>query len=861
MGAKVMPEQTPIQVQFQQKLDTVVKELKKDGVDPGQAESFLSDLQKLPPEEFVKTINDLENQITIPQLQENDSVNFNQGTAALRSAGDTYSMGITGLAVPAVRAAVLGDSYGNQKAIYDDEGQKLRTAYPGTSAVMGLAGLGASLRAAPQKALMEVAPGLATKLGLNATSKLITAFGGSEAFAAHVAKSLSQSVITKTAATAAVGNMAYGGTQSLVKNTADALAGNQSFADAAKNTLADTAEAGIDGLKWGGAFAAGGLAASKAAAFTKKSVQKGAQIVGKNFAGKDIQYQMNNTDLMRHIFEKSPESVIAESANVLAPKAQAKINELYTIQNQARNELVRMLEGEKALAKGALQTTAGELSQSVEKLRQASLKDVAGAATDLYGKVGAAYRKANRIYGEKLDAVLQKSTAYADMGGVLDEIQSTLMSRGAMDKSGRILTGSAWAQRNPEAAATLQDYWERMGGNVRMQGGKNALTVNLRDAMEFKKQVGELGNFASGANEVESIFNKIYNRARTATEKADPAVGPINQEYAQSRQGIDKFRNAVGKTEQAIAQKLQRTLSDNKNIFVNEGLQAMADLGDDFSSSVSKAKASSSMLELLAGFKRKPKEVFGQLRDAYVAGDVNTITALENIAAKNPQLRPYLNTARVQAQSIKQLQTIKAQQAISDYSVAKQVSEIQPAATPLIEQAQKAKQQMDEISRVLPPDRIALEQKLGANDFGALQNEGSAIKNAFGADPEAVGALKNAEAARVGQRLSTGKGMEKGTLEQIPILGDTLFALRKTATPIASKVLNSIGKAPKKTQEALASDLMDRVQGTAALPKQSVEVLIQNYGPAAALALYAAHGGEKDIQQAAEELGLSMGHE
>jgi hypothetical protein len=822
---------------------------------PDQAEAILSDMLKLPKDELVKTVLDTSDAIKIDTLKKSDP-KFNRLSAFIRGVGDSATLGL------AAKAGALLEAPFQDKPVADvlrDDAERarlLQKAYPGTSIAGITAGfLGPSVGA---KAFESGAnAGISgTKLMGELGEKFVEKLGADPKFAARVG-GLIDNALTRSAAAGAVGSAAFTGAKGGAELAADASLGAvkpEELPNAFGQLAAKTLDQAEEGAKLGAIFGAGGMLAAGAYRTGSAALRKGAGLLGK-----DLNYQLNNLELVREVMDSTPGMVIAESADKMAPVIQRQQEALKAIETSAKNEITAALKNKNIQLSKEFQGTADELSNAVTELRQAGEEGVARAATNLQDTIGKAYGQRNRAYGAKLDEIVQKTDANVNLTKPLELVDDVLKKNGALDRKGQLLAGSDWAKANPELFQQLSEFWQRLGGELKVEGAGPGITKNLKDTINLQRQVGELANFGKSPTYFERVFRDLYFKIRDEAQDVAPELKPLNESFTADRAKLDEFRTVVGRTEQQIANKLRRNLDDNKNVFVREALEGFGGMTENAGAATAQGSEISRRLQVVNGFKKDPKGVFNQLRQAYLQNDTLTLSALERIAEENPRLKPYLDTAKRQADVISQLpKPGDASRAVSDPEVARLVGNAVPEARQALQTAQGARIRSQDLSRVLPPNRLDLEQALTNNGFAAGDLEKQVVAQTAQANPELQEPLQRAEAARVVQRIKTGKGMEKHALEELPILGDTIFALRKAATPLASRLINILGKAPTRTRNALIQDVWENLEGSDRFPKQSLMKLIQAVGPEAALVTYGQNGGAGDIIRAAEKTGRAL---
>lgn len=833
----------------------VRKELRQRN--PEAADEFFQDLLKLPQKEFVETLFDTSDQIKIDTLKKSDA-KFNRTNTFLRSVGNTAFLG-----APEKIAALLEAPFSDQTVseIIRDESERSRLmakAYPGAN-VTGV--IASFLGPTPAGKLFTAG----AKSGVAATSKLAAKFvekmGSNPAYAKRIG-ALIDNTLTRGAAAGAGGTAAYKVGSGLTKGIEDTVAeldtGEMKAGDlpgAFGNFVTSLKDETLNGAAMGAAFAAGGMAAAATYRGGKAALRAGLKAVG----GKDLRYQLEHLEQMREVMETTPELVFAESAEAIAPKVQEMQGKFRAIETQAKNDLLRMVGDKKIALSKDFQKTADELSTAVSELRQAGEEGVARAATKLQDTVGKQYAARNRAYGQALEEITGNVTANVPLQKPLETIEQILRSNRALDGKGQLLPGSDWARQQPEAFQSLGDLWKRLGGEVKAAGGGPGITKNIQDAIALQRQLGELAGFGRKPSPFEKFHRDVYFAIKNETEAVAPKLKELNKAYSADRATLDDFRTAVGKNEQTIANKLRANLEDNRRIFVREAIESFAGLSDDAAAAVQEGTEISRRLNIVNGFKKNPKQVFGQLTQAYVKNDTLTLSALERIAEANPKLRPFLETAKRQASLMAELpKPGQVSRAAADPEAARLVQEAIPGSAEPIARAQAARQKAGELQRVLPEGRLQLEQAVGSQNFAAGELEKKVLAEATKQAPELAKPLERAEAARVADRIKTGKGAEKNLLEEIPFFGDTLFALRKRATPVASRLINAIGKAKPATRNAVIRDLWDDLEGSANVSRAALNSMIKRMEPEDALVMYAQNGGADDIIRSAEKNGIAL---
>lgn len=845
-----MAEQLSLDKAAAQVMEIIHSETK----DVESAASLVSDLKamsKANPKEFARTIYDFLDNRKIDELKASDP-SFTATSAGVQGAGRSASFGLANKAANYVVAGaktLTGDkSFSENLDAEQERTRLLQKAFPAASVGGEIGGfvMPGGLGSRAFKAADDVV-GLAAKgLAQKTTAKL-----GEKAAASRLTQILDQSYLAKVPASAAIGNVMYEGSVYSL-DAAEQLARGEITKEEALNGLGKVAKHSFEsGLKYGAGFAAAGFAGVKAYEGTSKVAAMGLKNAGR-LMGKDLKYAIDNIDLMQMATEKTPQVVMAESVETLAPKVRAKQAEYNRIWENARQDLVSGLDEMKLSLTGELRNTSLNLQNAVSDLRQASLGEINQKARNLYNEVSGTYSKINAQYGSKIDSAIAAGAPPVNLSKALGTIESELRRGGAIDKAGRLLPGSQWAKTYPDLFSSLSELWIEMGGPVRAQGGKSGLNMNIRDAMLLKKKVGEIANFGAQPTNTERVLRNIYSDIRSASESSVPELREINKWYAENRSKVDNIRTRVARSEEKVSQVLQKDLADNKNFFYKEAVEMFADISPEAKQAASEAYQASDKLKTLNTFRVNPRQAFTQIRQAFIEQDPAVIKRLGDLGQRFPNLRPYIETARQQAEMLKNLPNKQEVTSIlKDPQRIGEIEQIAPYAAKAAENAQMAARQSAELERVLPQDRLAMEQKLSQNSFGQTPIEQQVISDFSKGSPEAQGALKNAEAARTSERLRTGN-IEKGALEEIPILGQTIYSLRKSATPLAARGLMMIAKASKGTRKALLGDLVENLSGSPDLKKDQLLRLVKEVGPEAAIVMYAERGGAKDIQRAAE---------
>lgn len=859
-AAPASPEREPADEALEEFGQRLAKEFafvktKLEERSPEQAKTILADLTSLPKEEFIGTVLSLSDDIKIDTLQKSDP-KFNRMNTFLRSAGDTAFFG-----APSRVAALLEAPFSDKDVgeIIRDDVERTRLmekAYPGASFTGVLAGF---IKGPGGKVF-----GAGARESIGLTKKLSQAFAkkleSDPKFAARVGGFI-DNALTRGAAAGGGGAAAYTATKGTAEIVADTALGAkpveevpEAFVELAKKTGA----AAEEGATWGAGFAATGLAGAGLIRTGKAAFRKGAKLLGK-----DLRFQTENLELVQEVMESTPELVIAESAEKMAPVLAREQAKLRAIQTASKNEVTQALKDKSLKLSRDFQANADELSAAVNELRQANETGVARAATRLNEAVGKTFSELNRNYGKKWDAIIEGNKANVSLQKPLEMIEGILRTNGALNRVGKLQPGVQWAKDNPELFSSLSELWSTLGGEVKAAGGGPGITKNLRDTISLQRRVGELADFgrSGGKNYFGRVHRDLYFKLRDAAEEVAPDLKPLNRGYAADRGKIDDFREVMGKNERAISQRLHRDLLNNRQTFVREAIEGFSGLTEETAAAAGEGAEMSRRLQLVQGFRKDPKGVFGQLRRAYQQNDTLTLSALERIAGENPGLKPFLDKAKLQAELSAQMPKPGAgSRAVTDPEVGRLVREAAPETGAAIDRAQAARTQSQNLQKVLPENPLELEKRLGSQGFapeGTL--EARVVQEAAAANPELAQPVKRAEAARVTERIRTGKGMEKHALEELPILGDTLFALRKMATPVAGRLLNVLGRAKPKTRASLISDIWDDLEGSQAFPKASLAKLPQSVGPEAALVIYASQpGGAEDIIRAAEKTGIAL---
>lgn len=845
-----MAEQLSLDKAASQVMEIIHSETK----DVESAASLVSDLKmmsKTNPQEFARTIYDFLDNRKIDELKASDP-SFTGASAAVQGAGRSASFGLANKAANYVVAGaktLTGDkSFSENLDAENERARLLQKAFPAASVGGEVAGFVApgSLGTKAFKAADDVV-GLAAK-GL---AQKTTAKFGEKAATSRISQILEQSYLAKVPPAAALGNVMYEGSVYSL-DAAEQLARGEITKDEALNGIGKVAKHSFEsGLKYGAGFAAAGFAGVKAYEATAKVASMGLKNAGK-LMGKDLKYAIDNIDLMQMATEKTPQVVIAESVDALAPRVRAKQAEYNAVLEDAKQTLVNGLDEVNLALTGELRNTSLNLQNAVSDLRQASLGEINQKARALYNEVSGTYSKINAQYGSKIDAAISAGAPPVNLSKALGTIEAELRRGGAIDKSGRLLPGSQWAKTYPDLFSSLSELWVEMGGPARYQGGKAALNMNIRDAMLLKKKLGEISNFGAQPTNTERVLRNIYSDVRSASEASVPELREINRWYADNRSKVDNIRTRVARSEEKVSQVLQKDLADNKNFFFKEAVEMFADISPEAKQAASEAYQASDKLKTLNTFRVNPRQAFTQIRQAFIEQDPSVIKRLDDLGQRFPNLKPYIETARQQASMLKNLPSKQeVSSAMADPAFAARMSEVAPYAAKAQENAMIASRQAQELERVLPQDRLALEQKLSQNSFGQTPIEQQVVSNFSKGSPEAEGALKNAEAARTSERLRTGN-IERGALEEIPVIGQTIYSLRKAATPLAARGLTMIAKASKGTRKALLGDLVENLSGSPDMKKDQLLRLVKEVGPEAAIVMYAERGGAKDIQRAAE---------
>jgi hypothetical protein len=841
-------------------------ELVKSSLDakaPGETESLMGELAKLPKEEFVTSVLKLADSIDIDTLKKTDP-KFNRLNAFLRSVGNTGMLTIPIKAAAILEAPFSDKTVGEILKREEETSRLMEKAFPGAT-VGGVIASFVNPEGLAQRTFLK-----AGEVGIGATkfgAKMIEAFtkklGSDPAFAKRMGELISKSQVIKTTAVGAAGSAGFTAVKegvNLAGNVALGGIDNEDVPEALKQMGAKIASSAEEGAQFGFGFAALGAGALATYRVGKSAAAKGLRIIG----GPEARYALDNAETMRRIFEATPELVTAQSAEKIAPVVKRIQGEFRAIETEAKNTILKELGNKKLELTQKLQGTAEELNSAVVELRQAAESGVAGAARNLIEKTGKAYSAANRAYGEGLAPIVQKTQGAVPLDKPLSIAEKVLRGNGALDARGRLLPGSDWAQANPELFQSLGDFWQRLGGEVKIAGGKGGINKNLADAIQLKRQLGELANFGSRPTYFEKVYRDMYFAVKDAAEEVAPALKPLNAEYTANRAKIDGLRSTLGKNEATVQARLRKNLLDDRNLFLREALEGFSGLGDEFAAASGEAQTMSGRLNFINQVKKDPKAVFGQIRAAYINGDQITLSALERVAEKNPRLTQILRTAKTQAEVIKELpKPGTVGRAAQDPAAADALTQAVPNARAQIDQMASARQRATELERVLPQDRLALESKLSNPNFAEGQLEQQVIQQAARGNPELAQPLQQAEAARVAGKLKTGK-IEKLGLEQFPILGDTLYALRSNAAraaPAADAVFKSIGNAGEKLRKSLIGEIFERLQGSQRFNPEQLKSLIQAVEPEAALIIYAQNGGAEDIMQAAEQTGIALGRD
>jgi hypothetical protein len=842
--------------EFLNQTNRMISVLRADIDDDSQLKAVLADLENMrqqAPEEFVKTVVEFNDQETIKQYQETDP-NFTPQSAAVRGFGQTATAGIYNKAAAYANAGITAltsdKKFGEALDGEFERERLLAKANPTASMAGNISGF-----VLPQSLggkLVTRGSALGAR-SVEALPAFVKGLSGNREISTKIANLLTQNFVAKSAGAGFGGAAAYEAVSKSVELADQVARGKMSISEAKQHYVESVGEASKMGAGYGALFAAAGMGAVKTVQLGSRAVTEGMKKAG-NLLGKDLKYAMDHADVVQEAFTKNPSLVIAESAETIAPFVQKAQANLKSVQLQAKNEILAELKNAQVTLGKELQNSALSLNAAVNDLRQAGLKDVATAARRVKDEVGNSYSRINSRYGKKLDDVLKTATAPADLTRALDRVQMELMKNGGMDKSGRLLPGSQFAKTDPDLFMKLSEYYQRLGGEVRASGGRAGVNVNLRDSVMLKKEIGELANFGSKPNNYERVMRGLYDDVKAATESADDRLRDINTEYMVDRRKIDGLRKVIGNDEQRAMNIVKRDLLDNKNLYTRELLEGLSQVSDKASlEAVKAAFEASDKFQVLTQFKANPRQAFTQVRAAFVAEDQAMIRQLDEMANRFPQLRPHLNTARAQAEALKALPNrTQVNQAMQTGQGLEEMQASLPSAEKAIQNAQAAKQQAAELQKVIGQDRLAAEQALSKPNFGQSPIEQNVIQRTMGESPEAMQALKRAEGARVANRLQTGEGMQKSVFEQLPVIGDTIFTLRKSATPLAARYFMQIAQSPVKTRKALIGDLLEKISGTRELPREQMQKLSREIGPEAAIVIYMEKGGAKDLQRAAE---------
>lgn len=857
-----MPDTTQKEFESQvyETFQKVVKDLDENSSDREMAGRVVDDLKLLAiedPDEFIKSVFELSDDIDIEDLEQNDP-GFNRKAAFLQSAADMFSLGTSRHVAAGVVGAFTDKTRKEVKKTIDTRARLLQKKFP----VVSGAGTIAGFIKGPGGGIFVGGARLSGKALNGATKLMVKGLGGNKKFAGKMAEWAGQNFFSRTATEVAGGSGLYGLTKSGIDSAVKVAEGEITGVDAIKTAFSHAGTDAVRGTTFIAPYAAAGYLGAKTLQGLGNLVRKGSARYGKTVFGKDVQFQIDKTDLVNDVAIQTPDVVIAKAAPDIAKASRQLQDKIFTIQSEAKNQILGQIKTIKQQFTGELSQTAMQLNNAVSDLRQAGLGEIAYTAKKLYSRVGASYRGINRKYGKDLNTAIEGSQKFVEMTPVLDSVENALKQGRSIDKSGRLLQETAWAKNNPELFAQLSDMWERLGGQARTQGGKPRMNINIRDVMEFKKEIGTLSNFGTQATNFERVMRGIYNTIKIQSEKAVPELREINKVYAKNRSVIDNFRSILGKTENSIAVKLQRDIFNNKNILMREALEGFGAVDARTSLLVGQAKSANARLKMIGEFRTNPKGVFSQVRDAYLNGDEITLAALTRAGENFPELQPYLSAARQQAQGMLKMKALETEvtPAIQGNEVA--VSNLKsslPEVNQNIEKVRDAQAQVEQINQVVPSKVIALDRSLKQGGFGegAIQRE--IVGDVAAQSPQAAQALERAEAARVVQRARTGEGIQPTRIEQIPIIGGTLLTLRKIATPIANSVLVSIGRAQPKLRKALVSDLFDRLGGREGFSKAALIELGKDAGPEAALVIYSSNGGDQDILQALESMGQELG--
>jgi hypothetical protein len=820
---------------MEQLLTTVARSIQEDVPDAKDRQSLVTDLTamaKSNPEDFKRTVAEMYDQVKIGQYKSQDKT-FSPESAFVRGMGKTMTAGLFDVGVGAVKGLASGEGVASGVRGELERSRLLAKDNPTLSTLGQLTGFGVGKGA------------------------------GAQAFLAadKVAGILGQNFLVRGAATGAIGGALVEGSQALSEEGAKAAIGDETFDQAMQKVQGAAKQGAISGGTAGALFAAGGYGALQVAKGVNAVAQKGADVARQAFFGKPAQNGWDQLQLMKDAVSRTPQVVIAESAEKMAPAIREMQDKLAVIQNEARRDLVAEAAKNKIQLTGDLQQTAISLNAAVENLRRAHGEDLVAAASNLHDHVGGAYKAANSAYAQALDGVVaNKGTAMANLKGPLDLVEKELRNGGMLDNAGRIISDTPWAKANPDLANELTNYWERLGGSVRAQGGADSVNTNLLAAINFKRELGEKANFGSSPfnatpsiKNYERVMRGMYNGTRQATEAVAPELAGINQAYAANRTKIDDFRNLVGKSEQQIATKLYRDLKSPKNLLLVEALEAFGTMGQGIAGDAKKALDVSASLKLVDGFKKDPKGVFTQLQQAYVSNDTFTLNALNSIAEKYPALKPYLTAAEKQSQAIAAAPgRQQVQAAFRDGQALEQLSSQLPQAGPAVARAQAAQGQSQQLQSMLPQNPMQLADKLSQPGYGAAPLEQQALQGYAGQSPAISEGLARADAARQVDKMISGHGMTPTALEQIPVIGQTIFSLRKAATPTVARFLLQVGNASEKTRNSMLSDLISKIQDVDA--RGAIDGLAKKYGPEAAVTMYAQQGGNDQLLRAAEAL-------
>lgn len=868
---------------FALKVKDVSEALQTGAQDKDLAGDVLMDLQAMAessPTKFVETVLAVHDDIKSGELEETDP-RFNAAGATAQGYADFFSGGYsTPIEAAAKTVGDLGEISslsdlqkkfrGNLKETRETK-RLLKQQYPvssfagATAAAVTPVGMGKFLNTAAKVGLKNLD---------DIAARLVARAGGKSAFAGKMVDALTQNFVAKSVAATIPAVAAYKGVEAASKQTGELFAGTTTMPQAITEIAKETAHgAFVEGPLYGAAF---GLAATPVLGIFKGGkwvANKAAEKYAKSKFGKDLRFQMDNVELMQDIAQTAPETIIATEAKKLAPVVRQTQERLVTIQRNAKDSILRGLRNDKLALGAELDTQAIKVNRAVEGLKNSERGNIAGAARQLYKEVGNTRRAVNRQYGEMLDAVIAKEpTKLVDMAPVVEHLGGQLRKFGALNPKGQLVPNSAWAEANPDAFKVMSQIWHSLGGS-KVNPSASAATLsklgnfkmNIRDAIELNKSIGELANFSKGRTAPVTPFERLmregYHVVAKQNQGAFPGLKKANAFYATNRSKIDKFVSLVGKTEEQVKNSLSKDLANNKNLFVREAVEGFAAMGDDIKIPVSSALGAQERLQVISQFAKSPRQAVNQIKAAYLSNDTITLRMLDDVVDKFPQLRPFLNTAKKQADDLMELAALEEatpQAFRGDEFAQSQIAESIPEARAALNTAAQARGQAEALKRALPSDQARLETTLRSQKFAQTGAEQEAIAALQAETPQTAAPLRRAEGVRVQDRVSTGAGLEKSAFEGLPLIGDVIFSLRKMATPAASAILKMVGTAPAKLRKPLILELFNYANGSNAVSKAALLKLQQEIGAEAALMLYAQNGGAEDLLMAAERMGREM---